>query len=774
MKNKLSLSLIITVISFSHVFSQTLLDDFDYWRVHTHFNGSAYNGRSILVFGDYGIITRSTDGGQNWTQTALPDSFNIKSIVNIGLRYFGVLNRKYAIKSVDNGESFLLYDFGNVNFFKALPYNDNIYFLSDKKIFVCNANLDVIKEYPIASDTSQIDFTIAGDDLIYTAGKGKLTVINLLTEKITNVNLQNLGICNDCPIPTNLFSASNIIYFVLDTALYSYDMANVKLSFTTNQIAHYAASNGELFNIYSFMATDLMLDSLYFNRINKSNRTSSRINKTENDRYISFLSFNNLNFLSKDTVIAVGNDLLIYISYDRGRTWLLKSHFKETANLLRLDSKNAVGTGQYAKFIKTTDGGITWLPQKNYLKEYTDNSINRSSTGMFFCKNKDFVIRYYHTNNQLENNFAFSKDGGETVFVKNSNDMIGYPSSMRLFYPSVNKNRIIFPLPSSFQVKWKFTMVFRLDDELEVTAYHNMDSAHVLFMDTFGNDELYSFVKYYRMPRHDGKQWIFDNTYLSLLKSEDTAVTWNSLKDLSFPKSYDLDRNIEVFRINDNYVFGIWDSTELLKHICKLNINTLELERIHSIKNYYFGGIKKTGGNTYLYSYNYGAEGTEYELLKNEDFENNPSDWKKMQPHEKINMFFINVFQDSLVCIYGYDNRGKQLGVWFAKPKKTTSVEMQAENRNYLYFSAPAPNPAKDYVKAKLFWNQSDDISKAEFTVYNILGNAVSQKSQFEFARLNAYSGEVLWNCRGNESGVYLLTARIGQHTRSISIIVAK
>ena len=77
-------------------------DNFNITRISTNFNGSAYNGSSILVYGDGGIILKSTTGGSKWEQINLNDSINIIDMVNINSNFFGVSNRKYIIFSNDN------------------------------------------------------------------------------------------------------------------------------------------------------------------------------------------------------------------------------------------------------------------------------------------------------------------------------------------------------------------------------------------------------------------------------------------------------------------------------------------------------------------------------------------------------------------------------------------------------------------------------------------------------------------------------------------------
>ncbi|MCX6153696.1 MAG: hypothetical protein NT007_06020 [Candidatus Kapabacteria bacterium] len=91
------------ILSFSFIAAladHPVLEDMDYYRFNTNYNGSAYNGASILVYGEAGVIVRSIDGGKSWDQINLNDSLNILlSITNIGTDYFGAA-QNYLLKSI--------------------------------------------------------------------------------------------------------------------------------------------------------------------------------------------------------------------------------------------------------------------------------------------------------------------------------------------------------------------------------------------------------------------------------------------------------------------------------------------------------------------------------------------------------------------------------------------------------------------------------------------------------------------------------------------------
>jgi len=46
-----------------------------------------FNGKTILAYGEAGIIVRSDDTGNTWEQINLDDKYNILSITNIGGKF---------------------------------------------------------------------------------------------------------------------------------------------------------------------------------------------------------------------------------------------------------------------------------------------------------------------------------------------------------------------------------------------------------------------------------------------------------------------------------------------------------------------------------------------------------------------------------------------------------------------------------------------------------------------------------------------------------------
>ncbi|OGU18157.1 MAG: hypothetical protein A2475_08790 [Ignavibacteria bacterium RIFOXYC2_FULL_35_21] len=779
MKEYVILILIFITSTFHSFAENSIFDSLDYYRVYTNYNGSAYNGRTILAYGEGGVIIRSVDEGNNWSQINLNDSFNIVSITNIGNDFYGVVNKQYIIKSSDDGINWQQFDYGNnTEFYKIIAYNNNLYCISNFGIIVFNSNVEKSKEYIINADTTYYDFTITGNNLVYSAGHGKLGIINLQNDNTNIVDLKNSGICADCPVIKNLFSDGNLTYFELGNSLYQYDGSKVDFIFSPIKKGVYSSYNGNLYELYNISNVSTNLDSLYFIKIDKQNHNAIHIKKGGNDRYISSLKFKNVAYLTSDIIIAVGFDKLIYMSYNRGQNWQLKSHFNissEFGYMFLFDKLNAKRISKYAKFIKTIDGGNTWLPQQNYEPIFMKFSDFQNTGDAYF---KDNMYGFFYGNNnfdvQGDTNFTITYDGGETVLPKNVNNMIGYLENKKPL-TCLNNNKTIFSLQGALY-DLRYSLIFRLNDTLGIEQRTYLDSTQILYIDSYNNNELVAITATYKYPR-DSVGWIFDSLFYSFLSSKDDGESWKKEIEIKFPvNKFFFDK---IRRIIDNIFIGITygDQTKYYCDVFKLNLKTMSFDKIFSKEDMnilQFGGITGYDYKTLIGGLFYTKTGYYFEYFENNEIENEPFVWNNISPKTRYSEFYMDVQQDSLIYMTAYDSLMKSDVMWFAKHKKITSVEEQIEVSNTLYISQPIPNPAQDFVKVRVYWNMSYNIENAVISVYDLLGTLVSEKKEFSFNKINNYSGELTWLSENQNSGVYLITIKIGTEIKAFPFVIAR
>ena len=760
---------------------KSIFDNLDYYRVSTNFNGSAYNGRTILAYGEGGVIVRSTDNGNNWTQTNLNDSFNIISITNIGYDFYGVLSKQFIIKSTDDGINWQQFDIGNnTEFFKILPYNSNLYCLSNNIIIVFNSNIEKLKEFTLTSDTTYYDFTISDDKSIYSAGLGKIGIINLQNDNTNLIDLKGLGICTDCPIIKNLFSDANFTFFELGNNLYQFDGKSVNFIFSPTKNGIYTSNNGNLYELYNIINTSTNLDSLYFIKINKQNHNSNQIKMPVNDRYITSLNFRKIAFLTSDMIIAVGYDKLIYMSYDKGHSWQLKSHLNlnsDYGDIIRFDNDNANSISTYSKFISTHDGGISWKPQINYEPEFVLKPFlsYQYPNGTYFMNEMNGFF-YGSTINPNDSNIAYTKDGCNTVFLKSIEELKNYLPNKGPKFCTIGDYSIFSLQGKVYDLQ--YSLLFKIDDNLNIERLSYLDSIQILYFDKYKNDEIVAITVTYKYPRDSSKYTVYDSLYYSLITSNDGGKTWirNAFDFYLYHSKIDnlyAKKIKDIIIINYNYslnnigIFEIYKldlkNKSLIKLFSNNGMSSLGTNGIGSIENkIYFGGVFFTDTGFYK------------KLYENDDIENNPDKWIDVTPQTRYGNFSMVVRKDSLIYMTAYDSLMKSNVMWFAKPKKVTNVDEQVEVSNYLYLSKPYPNPSQAYVKTKFYWDIGSNIDDAIIEVYDIMGNVVSDKTQILFNQINNYSGEITWLTKNQNSGVYIISVKLGGNTKAIPVVVVK
>lgn len=780
----------------SNLFSQvSFYDELELTRISSNFNGSTYNGSSILVYGDGGVILRSNNGGTTWEQINLNDSLNILEIANIGLSYYGVSNRKYIIYSLDDGRTWQLKDFGNTSFFRIFAYDSKIYTLLDGKIWVFDQNLSKIKKYSFTTDSSYFDGVLVGNKLVYSQGRGRLGIIDLNNEKTETISLEAYGLCSDCPVPIRLFSnRSNIVYFLLgkDKNLYQYDfkLNNAKIVFTPLKLtnAPFYASGDSLFQIYSIKFSNYNIDSIFFGSVNKKDKKFMKVNQPENDRYIVGTAFTDLNFISKDTIIAVGKDKLIYMSFDGGIHWELKSHLNEFSIFFLFNRLKARVIAPYARFIHTNDGGVTWLPQKNYSPVFAENlnfSWCSTCTRYFIDSENGFFFGESFLEPH-DTNFIITYDGGETVQLKGMKQLqhlttfqvnplviTCYGKTIIITQRDIGSHYLIFQRLNDkmeiektlYLVDTTFYAVLNRNDTLYAIGSHTKDSIPNKFYLYHSVDTAQTWIEDFSMevdnlikdvPRTTqfvgsvsmvGDYIFWYHIFVKIINDEDVLgdkLYFVNIKKKSFRKIFDIDKIgtslFKVFRLNNRIVFSwVIDWVER-KPVPNLTYVEDTDDNSFSMKNFYFT--------------RYGPPN----FMLTED---------RFLPPTAI-------LSDTLFAFVTYDSLLRTNALFYARVKKAASVKegIQIEGVAPIYIAPPFPQPAHNLTKMKVYHDSRLDIEQADFSAYSLMGMKVAGKESFSLNRLNHYSAELVWKIEYLPPGVYIVAARLGNNPYSIGVVV--
>ncbi len=164
---------IVLLIIFCTYIGNALPDAFnkiDFYRINSVFNGSVYNGSILLVYGNGGVILKSSDIGNTWEQINLNDNLNIINMIYTDNQFVGLSDRNEFIFSKDNGIS---WESKSTNpgfqIYKMIFYNDNYYCMGSDKILVYDKIYQKIDEHQIKVDTNYYDFTLFKNHILYIA-----------------------------------------------------------------------------------------------------------------------------------------------------------------------------------------------------------------------------------------------------------------------------------------------------------------------------------------------------------------------------------------------------------------------------------------------------------------------------------------------------------------------------------------------------------------------------------------------------------------------------
>lgn len=198
--------------------------------------------------------------------------------------------------------------------------------------------------------------------LAYSAGRGKLGLIDLTNDNQRILNLENYKICTVCDVPTVLMSDEDNIYFSLSPdGIYCYDPQKDSIKFILKpESKSLTTYKNQIYSLFTFYLQERVVDSLRFFRIDPINKESIRIYSKFN-RYLRGSKINKFMFISDDTIIAVGKSKLILISYDGGMNFEVASfsplNFNYNSYFI-FDRLNAKITQRGLLWISTTNGGV--------------------------------------------------------------------------------------------------------------------------------------------------------------------------------------------------------------------------------------------------------------------------------------------------------------------------------------------------------------------------------------------------------------------------------
>ncbi|MCX7736185.1 MAG: hypothetical protein N2319_05690 [Candidatus Kapabacteria bacterium] len=733
-------------------------------RMTTFFTGVYADNNIILAYGGGSIILKSTDTGNNWTQLAIAnDSLDILKIKKFSNKFYGILDKDYIIISEDGGNNWNLNKISHNE--QILDFDldsESIYVLQKKVIAIFDNNLKLVKQISIDTSYNSRAINLIENHIFLASDSGKIITLDIKKDyEMKIIDFKEMGFCNECLRVKDIQYSNSKIYLMITP--------NVYLSSDTGKSWVLAANGGNVVRVYQdsiFSVNagsqgDLIGGLIWLWKWEDNGYKIITDRSKIKRRYTYMISVSDYTFINRDTIVAVGGDKYITISYDGGRNWVLKSNirYNNLSGFFWIDSTSALFHSGVGQVFKTTDGWVTFLPQY-----YTEKDITKfTRVDASYYQKGGFGFSYKYQSDYTAPNFILTKDFGEHYTIIRDENIAGYSVEVRAMI--LQKDSIFLLYTQGHWKDWRFTQIFFYDSNLNFLGKKIIDSMHIMDIKRINDNKLLCFGRDYRY--YNGKD--YDSIDFFIAYSYDGGLSWERDFQFSIPDTH---FSIGLQLIGDYaYARGlIWDSSgKNINFIYRIDLVNKKVERLfrhdkqqHDLSNYFqMGNYIITGGWEYL--------------LYNDNIDKNPYDWKQIPFPNYYITFTDKYFEKNTIYSSAFNIKLGATFLYKCKFKEPiTKVDIGIETATKLYCFPPYPQPANNHINIKLYWDLSYDINNADFSVYNFLGEKVAGKEEFILTYEKDYSGILKWDCSKVNNGFYVVVIKHGNTIKSIPVIIMK
>jgi hypothetical protein len=242
----------------SKLFSQSELP-FDFMYLTTDLNGVVEINKSIITYGNYGVIMTSDDIGKTWRQKTIGNDLNIKKIIKNGNDLYGIANN-IIFKSYDGGNKWILGSVSNDTLLDISYNNDQLVLLSKNNIFSVNTDFQTTDSSIIRLNEiyNVAEFQIAENNIFIPINNGKIIKFNLQNQLTDTLNFKYLGLCDSCSKPTKLKFIENNLHVLVNEILYSSDDEGKTWKVKAKPKGIYNVKNNEVFSLNENFITNII------------------------------------------------------------------------------------------------------------------------------------------------------------------------------------------------------------------------------------------------------------------------------------------------------------------------------------------------------------------------------------------------------------------------------------------------------------------------------------------------------------------------------------
>jgi photosystem II stability/assembly factor-like uncharacterized protein len=748
-------------------------DDFNFTpeRMITDFHGVVYNGKNVLAYGDYGIITFSEDRGMNWQQLNIGDKYNIKKIRTIERDFFGVTEFS-IIKSTTNGKSWINMEISSTQDIISCAVDDySVYILTKNSVLRCNNNLDFDAVPLIEFDSKQkyTEIEYHNDYIYLLSDNDTLEQKHILKINPESGNIERISLTIVLHRPSDIAKFSNLqfhgnnIYYINEiiktviqggkSAYYMMKSEDKGQSWRKFYYGYCIANFIDDDKIYNLRErnSQFALSEIIASQFPDSLALETVITDTSSppERYqtLTYTTITDVIRLSKDTLVTVGKSKTIAVTVDEGKKWILKSRYRHQLYLdikyysgnsppVFINNKTIFNSNRY----RTFDGGITWLPplhseNKNINDLYSDlYYFDKDGTGMTI------------SNGGISLQMLKTEDFGENYELENTSII----DSSRICNIVSDQNSNLFSL----------------------LLYKPIDNSET--------DYTYKLIK----SSDTGNSWEMKISNLPIpskvVDNEGKPYYYNSVKDLYSFDKYIIMPNIYA---EPTVLYFFDTATEILDSLEIPFFLSRSDEAIFSFKGDFYA---ISSNNTIYRTKDFPAKDAVWDSVHISKY---LYDWKDYEPNSKVadrDIIYSTWADDEqiyfLVQRSTYDYVAGGLEFFFRsnivklfkdEPTSVEEVENVESERVYLWSGNPYPTPTKDMVRTKVYWNSVYDINNARIEFYDLYGSKLINP-KYTIEHHNIYSADIVWDCSEYRNGIYFMHVSLAGDTKLVKMMIAK
>ncbi len=784
-------------------------------RLICDFNGVASSENSIVCYGDYGIITYSSDNGEKWKQLSIGDRYNIKKIRTIGNSFFGVTGCS-IIKSTNGGSAWDNIEAAkNNDIISFAASGEVLYILTKSGVVGAGTDLKVDAKKIVELDTAckYSEIETDGENLYVIADSTILLRFNLSSNILDTLRPLESGYCPACNRISGLKIAGAKMYLLM-ISKYNYrrlicseDRGSTweKLTDSIPAEGIYSVIDNRINVLMQDMNSFRASNNLSFSEI-ETNGNIIRINAGDSlERFITistYFGFKFTDFIKSGAkeIIAVGLNKLIAISRNEGRNWKLISYVNPVC-LLNSEIKSPCFASDSIIYLpdnlsnaiyKTVDGGATWLPQAKTISTIpntieTIRTCNFRSDGTGVCTvSSGFLVT--------------SNYGDDYTYIKDS----VFSESQSGISHSIDLGTSIMYVINKYTKNNKYTQFDFYDRALNKTGESRIDSVQLKKIMITGDSVFYGVGLLRSGYNPDAAPNYYDIIRHVIVKSLDKGRTWERIP---------VEVPIPIIQLKNGHKIPCIDNTYynngriIISHVfsgvCKLyeykidemkfDSSSIKFNNNNNNPIMIFDGLILTPSDSNRKLF----------FAKEISGEQNP--WNSMNITDILAGWkawhFDNTTEKDLIEKYYFDNGFVSPNAGFMVAGRTTMIQSANQNvlakkinivklykpapvsvidgaraeagRVFLYAADPYPIPAGSRVNCRINWNSEYNISEALINVYDIYGKKASTEN-LQVNKTDTQGGLLRWDCSSAPNGVYLIRVTLAGSSINVPVIVAR